>query len=113
MKILALILAVGLTGCCTHTYVQGPGCTPQAQPARTHWSLVNSTPHNIDVFVDGVLMAKSVKPGQVVGIVRPSWEMTTTVAVSARDQHGNFAGADTHIFYDAPEVWNVSYLVKP
>lgn len=112
-NILTLALAVLLSGCTTYTYLQGPGTPPQQQPSRTSWSLVNSTLFLVDVFVDGVLMRQNVKPGQVVGIVRPSWQMTTTVAVTGKTPDGSFAGSETHIFYDAPEVWNVVQLLKP
>ena len=114
-----LLLAATATlicGCSSTTYLNGlPYLNPQlgSPPVRTPFSIVNSTPYQLDVFIDGVPMTTNASPGQVIGVYRGAWETTTTVVVTAHSTKGELAGTATHVFFTQPEVWTVNWLSNP
>lgn len=107
--LLSLSLAL-LTGCCTPYPPQGCAYPPMCSGQ----SIVNNTGYLLDVFQDGVLIAKNMGIGQVLPLRAMFFQRTTVVVVTAHDGSGDYVGSDQYIFNSTvAEAWNVSRVYRP
>lgn len=102
----ALVTACLLAAGCTTVY------SPQGDKQRigtSEHTVVNNTPFNLDVNINGAEVYKAISPGQVVPI-RPGFLSTATVVVvTAHDGNGQYVGAATSTFHlNVPRAWVVS-----
>lgn len=110
MKILSLFIVALLTGCCCGPYYPiETGCARGA----TGYMIVNNTKAILTIVQDGQVVAKDIRPGDVMPI-RPVWMRTTCVAVTGHLSDGTYAGADSYTFSSAVrETWTVTRLIRP
>lgn len=111
MKLSPIPLLVILTGCCCWQPYPPQG---NYHPYPTGQSVVNNSGYVLDVFQDGVPIARNVTVGQVLPVRVGCFQRTTSVVVTGHTEAGDYVGSDTYIFqFGAPEAWSVMRLYAP
>lgn len=119
VRLTPLLLAALVAGC-TYNYPPpspakpAPAPVGPARPYKSSYTILNNTPHTLDVFVDGEPLVKNLRTGQVCGLKFPFFAKRLCAAVTGHDDAGNYTGQATWIFlWDVPEVWTVNRLLPP
>lgn len=92
-RIITLCLLSLAAGCTTVYYPDGQKIV---YCRSTEWGIVNNTVYELDIFQDGVKIARIV-PGQVLAIGRPMWKDSSLVSVSAYSGD-YYVGANSYTF---------------
>lgn len=98
-----------LAGCASQTTCSH---APQGAWHAPSTGIVNNTPYEVCVHVDGLHVAY-LYPGQQCQLARSFFRQYTSVAVFAYDSTGHYVGADSYIFSSAAvEVWQLNSVIK-
>ena len=89
--------------------------SPQDQQARywnSGYSVVNNTAFLLDIVQDGQVIARRLKPGQVLPLRSLWFQRISNVSAIGFESDGTYVGTDAFIFTNVyPQTWTVTGLV--